>query len=301
MSVRNGGEMLAPTLASVLSQEQSDFEFIVVNDGSTDASGSLLDDWARRHSRLRVIHQANTGLTRALIRGCSQARGEFIARQDAGDISVSGRLAAQMHRLRRDPTCVAVCCHADFVGPKDEFLYRMAIPENTLNERLTQSVGNLGGPAHHGSVMMRAETYRLCGGYREAFYFAQDLDLWARLVEHGRFGVIDDVYYRAVLLPASISGTRSAEQRQLASLIARLAAARRAGADESDLLAQAARVTPGGKRDDGSRLAQGNYFIGSCLHKTASRSAQAYFEQALRLDPWHWRARVRVMLGKAGF
>ncbi len=81
MSVYNGAGSLPATLQSVLSQEGCHFEFIVVNDGSSDASGRILDEWSARDARLRVIHQANTGLTRALIRGCSEARGEFIARQ----------------------------------------------------------------------------------------------------------------------------------------------------------------------------------------------------------------------------
>ena len=90
MSVYNGASHLAATLDSILSQEGVELEFIVVNDGSSDKSGQILNDYAQRDSRLRIIHQENTGLTRALIRGCDAARGEFIARQDAGDISLPG-------------------------------------------------------------------------------------------------------------------------------------------------------------------------------------------------------------------
>ena len=88
MSVYNGASNLAATMDSILSQEGVELEFIVVNDGSTDETGEILDDYARRDDRVRVIHQENTGLTRALIRGCAAATGEFIARQDAGDVSL---------------------------------------------------------------------------------------------------------------------------------------------------------------------------------------------------------------------
>src|SRR5215472_5045758 len=92
MSVYNNAPDLARTLDSILSQEGVDFEFIVVNDGSSDQSGQILNKYAQRDSRLRIIHQENAGLTRALIRGCDVARGEYIARQDAGDFSLPDRL-----------------------------------------------------------------------------------------------------------------------------------------------------------------------------------------------------------------
>ena len=75
MSVYNGASNLAATMDSILSQEGVELEFIVVNDGSTDRTGEILDDYARRDGRVRVIHQENTGLTRALIRGCAAASG----------------------------------------------------------------------------------------------------------------------------------------------------------------------------------------------------------------------------------
>jgi len=122
MSVYNGAEHLETTLASILSQEGCEFEFIVVDDGSTDGTSRILDEWAARDSRLRIIHQQNTGLTRALIRGCAEARGEFIARQDAGDVSLPGRLAAQCACLRTHTDTVMVSSGACFRGPADEKL-----------------------------------------------------------------------------------------------------------------------------------------------------------------------------------
>src|SRR5215467_1447738 len=115
MSVYNGASHLVATLDSILSQEGVEFEFIVVNDGSTDNSGQILDEYAQRDSRLRVIQQDNTGLTRALIRGCDAARGEFIARQDAGDISLPGRLKSQVIVLRDQEDCIFVSCWTDIV------------------------------------------------------------------------------------------------------------------------------------------------------------------------------------------
>src|SRR5262245_47015027 len=122
MSVHNGASHLVATLDSILSQEGVELEFIAVNDGSTDKSAQILDDYAQRDDRMRVVHQDNTGLTVALIRGCGIARGEFIARQDVGDVSLPGRLARQRAILDAEPAVVMVSCATRFVGPADEEL-----------------------------------------------------------------------------------------------------------------------------------------------------------------------------------
>lgn len=295
MSIYNGESTLAETLTSVLNQEGCQLEFIVVNDGSTDGTGRMLAQWARQDTRLRIVSQPNAGLTRALIRGCAEARGEFIARQDAGDVSSPGRLSRQMQALRADAQCVAVSCDTDFVGPRGEPLYTARVGERELNESLRRGTYPFRGPSHHGSVMMRRAAYLAAGGYRAEFYFAQDLDLWTRLSEQGRFAVVNEAVYRAQLAPGAISGTHAAEQRHLAQLIAQATRLRRADAAEAGALAEAAQVRPGPAKNRPARLARGNYFIGSCLLETAPGSAGRYFREAVRQDPLHWRAWVRLL------
>src|SRR4029079_15350055 len=95
MSVYNGAETLHETMESILSQERVAIEFIIINDGSTDGSDDILSQYARKDPRVRVIHQKNKGLTCALIRGCEEAKGEYIARQDVGDVSMPDRLRRQ--------------------------------------------------------------------------------------------------------------------------------------------------------------------------------------------------------------
>ena len=144
----------------------------------------------RRDNRVRVIHQENAGLTRALIRGCAAATGDFIARQDAGDVSLPGRLKSQVAVLRDREDCVFVSCWTDFVGPKMNFYIlregrALQQPINILSSQAEWGV--IDGPTSHPSVMFRTKQYTLCGGYRPEFYFGQDWDLWYRLASLGTF------------------------------------------------------------------------------------------------------------------
>lgn len=294
MGVYNGAETLALSVRSILDQDNCDLELIVVDDGSTDDSGRILDALSVKDTRLRVVHQDNTGLTKALIRGCAAAGGEFLARQDCGDISAPGRLAAQVSCLRSRTQAVAVTCHTQFLGPRGEPLYVSMLSEDQLNVGLGAQEGRpCRGPSHHGSVMMRRSAYVAAGGYRPEFYFAQDIDLWARMAELGRFAVLDEVLYQARLEPQSLSGMQSNEQRTLAELVTRAGLARRAGQSEATVLGLASTVRPVARSGRAKRIAAGNYFIGCCLQRTNPGAAMEYFRQAASDDPWHWKARVR--------
>lgn len=295
MSVYNGANFLARTLQSILGPDNCDLEFIVVNDGSTDESGPILEDFAATDKRLRVIHQPNTGMTRALVRGCAEAKGEFIARLDAGDTSLPGRFQRQVNLLISNPEAVMCSSFVEFRGPRDEYLYTAAVDEAGLET--ARATGILRGPSHHGSVMMRRDAYEAAGGYRREFYFAQDLDLWSRLADQGRHVVVPEVLYRARLEPASLSGRYADEQRRLAELIRRATEARRAGEDEGPILQTAAGIRArrwgAGRRG----VAAGAYFIGSCLQARDRRAARRYFLETLANDPFHWRAWLKL----AGF
>ena len=102
MSVYNGEGYLPASLDSLLAQEGVDFEIVVVDDGSTDQSPEILENYARKDYRVRVIRQENAGLTKALARGCGEATGELVARQDADDVSFPGRLAKLTAVLREN-------------------------------------------------------------------------------------------------------------------------------------------------------------------------------------------------------
>jgi glycosyltransferase involved in cell wall biosynthesis len=311
MSVYNGDSHLAATLDSILSQEGVEFEFIVVNDGSRDKSGQILNEYAQRDSRLRIIHQENTGLTRALIRGCDAARGKFIARQDAGgDISLPGRLARQRVILDAEPAVVMVSCATRYVGPSDEELYTVAQSSEELEEGLSQlCIEKVRGPSCHPSVMFRRSTYEQVGGYRAAFPVAQDLDLWMRVSEVGRCYAMPKVLYQVKLAPGSISVIRRDEQLRAAHSILACAAARRAGKSEaehlnrwrSELAELRARTAGGRVRFTDREHARFYYFIAHTLRRHRPDLSRLYYWKSIRswvLYPRAWAGLVGLMISR---
>lgn len=299
MGAYNGAEHLEQTLASILSQEGCDLEFIVVDDGSTDDTGRILDEWAARDERLRVVHQENTGLTRALIRGCALARGEFIARQDAGDVSLTGRLAAQCATLRNHPATVMVASGARFVGPAGEALYEIVRAADELGQGLsTLDVNKIQGPPHHGSTMFRKHAYSSAGGYRPAFVVAQDIDLWLRLAEAGKCWGLGEVHYEARLAANSISGRRREEQLRAGALAIECARLRRIGqSDQARIDMERPPAIRAGGRTTRHEKSRFYYFVGACLRSSDPVSARRYFRWAVRENPLFLKALARSILG----
>ena len=290
MGVRNGAGTLEATLSSLTQGQNLDLEVLVINDGSTDQTGPLLDRLAAADPRIRVLNREGRGLTKALIEGCLEARGTFIARQDAGDRSLPGRLEQQVACLDADPGANLCSCHVRLVVEEGATATVNRLAEESLADGLT-------GPAIHGSVLMRREAYERAGGYRAAFYYAQDLDLWSRMVESGRHRVVPEVLYEATLSPGSISGSRRQEQEAFHALIVAATRARRAGESELPWLEQAEQLSESCRnaRRNPRREADGAYFIAACLAADHPELSRRYLERALELNPLHLKARLRQL------
>lgn len=287
MGVFNGAGHLAAAVDSILAQVGVDLELVVVDDGSTDGTAALLEQYRRQDPRVRVFRQDNAGLTAALIRGCGEARGPWLARQDADDISLPGRLRKQASRLAEDSSLAFVSCWADMVGPNGEVLVNHRPEADPVVATKTLMVERVGPPGH-GTVMMRRACYQQVGGYRPVFYYAQDSDLWLRLGTVGRLAYVPEVLYRYRVCESSISGNRQAEKAAYARLIDQCYAARREGRDDSDVIA-AFRPPPHRGRAPNSAAAT-LYFIGRCLLARGDLRAAAYFRRCLARDPMHGRA-----------
>jgi glycosyltransferase involved in cell wall biosynthesis len=289
MSVRNGGIKLLGSIQSILQQKDVDFEFILIDDGSTDETRRVLDEIAATEPRIRFLTRNARGLTVSLIEGCNEARGQFIARQDAYDYSMPERLLTQAEMLQTEQTASMCSSHVRFITEEKVTLLIQSPTESIAKEGLSGII--------HGSTMFRKSDYIKVGGYREEFYYAQDVDLWSRLVEVGSHLVIPRVLYENCIYPGSISGSRRKEQVTLHAFIVGATQARRSGTDEGKWLRKASvfsekcRIASTKKVNPSS----GAYFIGACLLKKHPSLARKYLQLSLQSNPLNLRARFKIL------
>ncbi|WP_206678784.1 glycosyltransferase family 2 protein, partial [Alienimonas chondri] len=243
MGVFNATHTLREAVDSILKQTLTDYELVVVDDGSTDATPDLLAVYADIDPRVRVIQQENAGLTAALIRGCQEARGRFIARQDADDVSAPERLGKQVDRLKDDRNLVAVASTVEKIGPGGEPFQTFTGAADSAGATRGVVDGSGVNPVH-GSVMFHREAYEAVGGYRRAFYCAQDCDLWLRMLadEPGRrLAFLPETLYFWRWSAENVSTTLMAAQAEFGRLAQASLEARNAGrGDRAELAAAAA-------------------------------------------------------------
>lgn len=205
MSAFNSQETLPEAIESVLGQSFDDYEFIIVNDGSTDETGEIIAEYQSRDSRISFINQSNRGLTESLNTALSCANGEFIARQDSDDYSYPRRLEITRAFLRNNKEHVLVGTDWEFV---DERSGNTVSIRNSRRRRLPKRL-QMSNQFAHGSIMFRA----VVGGerifYNRYYRRAQDYDLVLRLSEMGRIAIIPPVLYRMRFLNSGISASKS--------------------------------------------------------------------------------------------
>ena len=212
MPVYNGQRYVDEAIASVVGQGYDDFEFVIVDDGSTDDTPAILAEWAARDPRIIVHRSPETeGIPSALNRGLAIARGEYIARQDADDLCVAGRVAKQVAALDADPQTVLVSTGFELIdeqGRRRGSVVPFEAPE--VLEYLLHFSNAIGG---HGQVMFRRDVVLSLGNYRVEFDCSQDYDLWSRLAEHGRLLVLPITGMRHRMHDRRVSVTSGKRQR----------------------------------------------------------------------------------------
>lgn len=192
MSVYNGERFLNEAVESILSQSFKDFEFIIIDDGSTDDSQKVLKKFAAADKRVKLITQKNQGLVASLNRGIKEASGDYIARQDADDKSTPERLAKQIRFLEEHTATVIVGSSVHVMDGSGHILHQHAV---LLNDPELRQELLIRSPFAHGSLMFKREEVIKAGLYDQASWPAEDYDLWLRLSEYGQLANLDEYLY----------------------------------------------------------------------------------------------------------
>ena len=203
MSVHNGLPFVREAVDSILAQTFRDFEFLILDDASTDGTPEYLRSITDPRVRIIPLSQ-NIGLTAALNVGLLEAKGEFIARQDADDTSRQDRLALQHAFLRRRERCVAVGAQARLIGGNGRSLGKKKFP---LEHEAIAFAHLFDNALAHSVVTFRREEVLAAGGYDEAWTASQDYELWSRLSTAGELRNLPECLCTIRILNTSVTRT----------------------------------------------------------------------------------------------
>ena len=288
----NAEQYLAEAVESILSQTFGDFEFIAVDDGSTDQTLDILRRYAARDSRLKPVHIAHSGIVDAANAGLRVARAELIARFDADDVSLPHRFEKQVQFLAEHPEVVAVGSRMLLIEPYGSSLGETAhrLTHEEIEAELFQGSGwSLPPPA----AMIRHSAIRKIGGYRSEYLWSEDLDLFLRLAEVGRLANLPDVLVKYRNHAGSTNYTRVQLQTELSRKCIIETYQRRGLPLPKDLRLMSA-------EHHGHRAVRYREWAWAALREKKVGAARRHAFRALRLEPFSlnsWRATYCALRG----
>ena len=211
---------------SILNQTFRDFEFLVIDDGSTDGSLKILQTYAHADPRMRVISRPNTGQTRAMNELIAMSRGEFIARMDSDDISMPDRLQRQIDALREHPEVVAIGGDVQWIDQDGDAIRTFGVGY-THEEIDAAHMAGVGGAISQPAAMFRRSALIDVGGMREETHLAEDVDLFLRLAERGKLMNLHGIVLKWRLHAGSTGRDQARRQLQIKQQVVREAHERR--------------------------------------------------------------------------
>jgi len=217
MSVYNGEKYAVDAVESVLNQTFIDFEFLIFEDCSKDNSLSILQDYAKKDTRINLIaNETNQGLTANLIQGMNIAKGTYLARMDADDICLPERFAKQVEYLNKHQEISLLGSSVIFFEDNGyEFIGYQPIEHDEIKVELL-----LGYTMMHPSVMMRLNNFRKHNlNYDVSFRYSQDFDLWVRAIALLKFANIKEPLLKMREHPNKISRELKPQQKVLSDRI----------------------------------------------------------------------------------
>lgn len=205
LSVYNGERYLKQSIESILEQTFADFEFIIMDDGSSDGSFRIIRGYD--DDRIKVIrNEVRNGLTKSLNKALKKARGKYVARQDADDISLPSRFEEQIEFFERHPETALLGTSIFIMDEKGRILEeKKACPRPSRNLLKRNEI-------FHGSVMFKKAVIDNLGGYNELFKHSQDYELWLRIAKYHDIRNLQIPLYALRLHKSSIGFNKTKEQ-----------------------------------------------------------------------------------------
>lgn len=207
MPAYNCDKYIEKAIQSILNQTFSDIEFIIINDGSTDNTCKILHDYAKKDDRIVLLEQENKGLVSSLNRGCKIAKGKYIARMDADDISVLSRLEKQVEYLESHPDVGVLGTFGLMIDDKGDVLAPMkwchATKPGYILWRMLFRTSII-----HASVMVRKSFFDRFK-YNEGAFHYEDYDLWVRARKDTLFENLSTPLYKMRIRNNSICAEHS--------------------------------------------------------------------------------------------
>lgn len=222
MSVYNGQDHLKECIDSIVNQTFRNFEFIIIDDGSSDKTSDILKEY--NDSRVRVFSQENLGLTKSLNRAIGFSIGNYIARIDADEIAVPDRLANQVKFLDSHSDVGLVGSYYVNITNDEKIINKIETPVSDKDIRKCLQKANAIG---HGTVMIRKEVFDKVGLYNEEFKYVQDYELWGRVCKSYKMHNIPIFLLKRIITGDTLSSDRGImKERSLYSLKAHISTLR---------------------------------------------------------------------------
>lgn len=215
MPVYNGEMYLGEAIESILNQTYTNFEYLIINDGSTDNSLDIIDKYARKDKRIVAISRENKGLVASLNEGIALAKGKYIARMDADDISLPNRIEQELRYLEENSDVDILGSNIEIIGDVDKERKEGYIKwfNSSLNETNIEEKFLEGCALSHPSVMIKKQLFAHLK-YRDN-YCAEDYDLWMRALKQGfKIRKIEEVLLQYRIHADSKSHTDQRNRRQ---------------------------------------------------------------------------------------
>lgn len=212
-NVRNGEKYIGQAVESILTQTFKDFEYLILDDASTDNTLAIVSKYANGDERLKIVANAeHMGLSASRNQGIDLASGEYIALQDADDISVPQRLENQLVFLDSNPEVGLVGGYLHFFGHGRESIRRYALNDDDIRSTVFRYM-SVPSPA----AMIRKSVFDVVGGYNPSYLVAEDLEMFLRIGTRFKFANLPEVliHYREHSESMTFQSLRNAERMTL--------------------------------------------------------------------------------------